>query len=525
MKPLDRQGLYALLSAAVDGRLSEPEAAELVRLLESDEDARRFYVRYLDMSAALANAAELPVATRRRSMPWAALGASLVAASVLAASILVFWMTAGNGQVGGKRDPVSLAGDADHVRLPPEYVATIVAASRDTVLNGQSVSVGTRLLPGSYDTTAGTVTVQFDGGARVFFDGPASFTLRSRRAMSVQRGTFVFRGDRFSESIRIVTPHSVFKNIGTRYAVVVDAHGEELHVAEGAVRRTAVASSRSGREELIAAGAGMRYGAAAGTRQSIPLDAALVARSLETASSGSPGNVPFVVDDFQGEGHEIAKLESGSGWNEPWRSRRGAMHVVSPGLAGVGSVALRHDATGRPPAGHRSAAHRQFKEPIDLSRDGIYYLRFFVRRGPQAGSDEHQAMVVLRARGLSTEEELEQGALIQVALRRNDLAMVRVADSLTRVSLPQTPGETYAVVAKIVSGSTNPEQVLVRLMSADRLADSEEPTEWSVVSESVPTDMMLDQLSLECVSATWIEFGDICIGSTWDSVTKPVRER
>jgi hypothetical protein len=62
-------------------------------------------------------------------------------------------------------------------------------------------------------------------------------------------------------------------------------------------------------------------------------------------------------------------------------------------------------------------------------------------------------------------------------------------------------------------------------MSADRLADSEEPTEWSVVSESVSTDMVVDQLSLECVSATWIEFGDICIGSTWDSVTKPVRER
>lgn len=75
-----------------------------------------------------------------------------------------------------------------------------------------------------------------------------------------------------------------------------------------------------------------------------------------------------------------------------------------------------------------------------------------------------------------------------------------------------------------MSGSVNPEQVLVRLMAADRLAGSEEPSEWSVVSDSVPTDIKIEQLSFECVSAGSIEFGDVCIGSTWHSVTRSTGE-
>jgi len=528
MKLSDRRDLHALLSATVDGTLTEEKTTELAGLLRSDEEVRRFYIRYLDMTAALSDAGPLPAVADRPRGLWAAVGASVAALSLLAA-VLLLWVGAGGGPGGGLRNggggPVSLVTDAAEATRSLGYVATIVAVSDNTLLNDRPVSTGTRMLPGPCVLRAGTVTVQFDGGARVFFDGPAAFTLRSRRTMAVHRGTFVFRGDQFSESIEIVTPHSVFKNIGTRYAAVVDADGEELHVAEGAVRRTSGPTARSGTEEWIAAGAGMRFGAGNGVRESIPIDAALVARPLETASPEVRDDVPVVVDDFRGEEHEIAKLQSGSGWSETWRSRRGAMRIVRPGLAGPGSVAVRHDGSGKPPGERRSAAHRQFKKPLDLSQDGIHYLRFFVRRGPQPGNDEHRATVVLRARGLSTEEELEQGALIQIMLRKDDAAMVRVADALTRVSFPQSPGETYAVVAKIVSGRTNPEQVLVRLMSADRLADSEEPTEWSVVSESVSTDMVVDQLSLECVSATWIEFGDICIGSTWDSVTKPVRER
>jgi hypothetical protein len=227
-----------------------------------------------------------------------------------------------------------------------------------------------------------------------------------------------------------------------------------------------------------------------------------------------------VTDDFQAEETLITKLQSGHGWSEAWRSGRGNWEKVTPGLAGDGSVALRHDGSGKPRAERRSAAHRRFQKPIDLSQDGIWYLRVLVRRGPLKGSDEHRATISLRTRGLTPEQEVEQGALIQIALRKDDAALVRIGNTLTRASLPQSPSTAYALVAKIVAGSDNPEQVLVRLMAAERLAGSPEPTEWSVVSDTVATDLLIEQLSLECVSSGWIEFGDLCIGPTWESVTR-----
>ena len=190
-------------------------------------------------------------------------------------------------------------------------------------------------------------------------------------------------------------------------------------------------------------------------------------------------------------------------------------------MSGVGSVAVIHDGSGGRTGTRKGAANRKLETPIDLSQDGICYLRFLVRRGP-VGSDEHRAMVVLRTRGLTEAEELERNTLIQIALRRTDSVLVRLADSFARASIPQVPGQTYAVVAKIVAGRAQPDQVLVSVMAADRLTGSTEPTEWSVVSESVDSDMRLDRLSLECVSSGVIAFGDICIGPTWSSVARPL---
>lgn len=517
MNRVQRDSLHALLSGVVDDTIREEQVAELSKLLATDADARRFYVRYLDMNAALAGAASRPVSAPGRGwlVPWVA-----VVASLMAASLLLAWFVAPGIRPGVAPERVESVNRLAVQSAVPGYVGTVVSASDDAVLDGAAVAPGARLTAGPYSIIAGGVTVQFDGGAQVFLTSQARFTLRSRRAMLIDRGTFVFRGDQTCEPIEIVTPRSVFRNIGTRYAAVIGDRAEEVHVAEGSVRRTPAEDSQSEQHELIEAGAGRRYRTEehAGA-EAIPLDLALVERSADDASSSPVAAAPAVVDDFCGEGGGIAGAGSGSGWAEPWRSPQGAIRLVSPGLAGEGSCAVLHDGSGNDAAQRRSAAHRQLQAPIDLSQDGIWYLRFLVRRGPKVQKDEHRAMVVLRKRGLTTEEEIEQNALIQVALRKDDVVMVRVADALSRVSLPQVPGQAYAVVAKIVAGRVRPDQVLVRVMAADRLTSADEPDEWSLISDGVSTDVRLDQLSLECTSRGRIEFGDVVIGPTWQSIT------
>jgi len=516
MNRVDHDSLHALLSAVVDDTIREDQVAELAKLLASDADARRFYIRYLDMNAALATAASRSAPTPARGWrpSWVA-----IVASLMAASFVLAWFVASGGRQGVVPGGVESVNDVAEVSPVPVYVGTVASASRDTVLNGEAVITGARLTAGQYAVTAGGVTVQFDGGARVFLTGLAQFTLRSRRSMEIDRGTFHFRGDQTCEQIEIVTPHSVFRNIGTEYAAVIDARSEEVHVMEGAVRRTTGNSSQPVRHELIEAGAGRRYrGEVLADAEAIPLDVKLVDRSAEEGSSAPVAVRPPVVDDFQSHSDRIHGVQSGRGWAEPWRCPLGGLQPVSPGLTGAGSFAVLHSGSGDDAGQRRSAAHRQLQTPIDLSQDGIWYLRFLVRRGSLVSKDENRAMVVLRKRGLTAQEEIDQGALIQIALRKEDVAMVRVADTLARVSLPQVPGQTYAVVAKIVAGRVKPEQVLVRVMAADRLAGSAEPTEWSLVSDSVSTDTRLDQLSLECTSRGRIEFGDVVIGPTWQSI-------
>lgn len=514
MNATERDALHLLLSALVDGTATDDQLAELAQRLERDAEVRRFYLRYLDMHAALTGGPAFVGRTARRP-PWAA-----ILSGLLAASLVIGWL--------GLATVLKPAGKASTGNTEPSaimgYVATIATCSEDAVLNGSPVAVGMRLAPGTFALFTGAVDVQFDGGARILFEAGSRFSLKSRRAVAIERATFVFRGDQTCEPLEITTPHSVFKDIGTRYAAVVDARTEEVHVADGSVRRTVDAKSHTASHELITAGAGRRYDSGLPAGSAIPLNAALVQRTMP--SSRAAVSDPTASDDFAAGSTLIGGLESGTGWKTPWIPHKDAgftkLGLVSPGLSGDGSVAVVHDATADPVGGRKTAAHRRLAQPIDLSQDGIWYVRFLIRRGPAAAGDEHLGMMVLRTYGLSVQEEIDRGTTIKLAAQGDDGAAIMFADTSTRAALPQVSGQTYAVVAKIVADRTNPDQVFMRIMAADRLAGSPEPNEWSVASESIDTDIVLDQVSLEFVSNGRIELGDLCVGPTWESISQPI---
>lgn len=516
MNRSDRASLHPLLSAVVDGTANEGQVAELAQRLQSSDEARRFYVRYLDMHAALTGR-QLPRATVRFTRtPWW----KVVVASLIAASLLLAWLVVPPMGREGVVDRTGNLAIADVKTAAAGYVATIASATADAILDDAAVVPGSRLTPGVYHLTAGGVSIRFDGGARILLERNSRFAIDSRRAMKVYEGTFVFHGDQTCESIEIVTPQSVFKNIGTQYAAVIDSQREDVHVAEGAVRRTTSDADDEVQSELIEAGAGRRYDVADTKAVSIPLDGELLGRSLENGSPDASPSRPSAVDDLRGDSALLDGLESGSGWVGPWESRRGDLRVSSPGLSGDGSVAVVHD--GAASAELKSAAHRRLQDPIDLGSDGISYVRFLVRRGPAPPQGEHLALVVLRMRGLTTQEEIGQTALVQIGLRKHDGVFLRVADTISTASIPQIADQTYAVVAKIVAGRSQPDQVLVSLIAADRLAGSAEPTEWSLVSEDVDSDHRFEKLSLEFTSGGQIAVGDLCIGPTWASVAQPL---
>lgn len=526
MTPANQKTLHRLVAAVVDETATEQELAELSQLLEHDREARLFYIRYLDMHAHLSGLqrVERPQ-PRRRRLPAAIFVGSAIAASFAAVWLAPFLMRSADVKPAPPNEIQKSLVIAQAPRTN-SYVATVVSAEPGTLVNGRAITEGMRVATEPMLLSAGAITAQMDGGAQISFRAESRFAFVSRRDVTVSQGVFFFRGDETCEPVKITTPHSVYRDIGTQYGAKVDALSEELHVIDGVVQRT-VGMPGNHSPELVNAGLARRYFSGK-PGEVIALDTALRQQALSAVDTrkSSRNEQPWAHDAFASTQKTLDGLSTGAGWSGPWVSKKRppALRLISPGLTGHGSVAVIHNATDRPAAARRAAAHRRLSKPIDLSRDGMSYLRFLIRQGPAIGDDINLGMVVLRTHGLDIDEEISRQSFIRFAFQRNDGVLVRLADRVSRATLPFPPNHVVAVVAKIVSGSSNPDQVFMRVVDSKLLPDLPEPTDWSLASESLDTDLFLDQVSLEFASNGKIVLGDLCIGPTWQSVTQPLKQ-
>ena len=509
----DDSSLHEILSAICDETATAEQIDRLAERLRSDAAARRFYVRYLDMHARLNvlpaledRATDASRAIRvpawRRPVVWGGFAATVAIAAFLL-----------GGQMRRPTAPVSTEPAAPAVQT---YVATIIDAGPSALLNGKPAMRGARLAAGRVHLTDGSCALRFDGGAQLFFDEDARFTIVSRNALHIDQAAFAFRGDVTCESISITTPRSTLVDVGTEYSAVVKPGSEDVHVADGTVRRTPSGGSRAA--ELLPAMTGRSYAGGDAGGRAIEFDPSLVARGAVSDTNASRAPVaPLALDRFDTAVPRIGNAHGGSGWKQPWVAHVGMPEfaIVHPGLSGESSGAIAHA------GGGTSAAHRYLTSPIDLGTDGVWYVRYLVRRAATQQNDPNLAMLVLRTYGLTTAEEMERQSALQLAVYRTDTLAVKFAGQSVRSAVPQPPGETVAIVAKIVAGRTQPDQIFACVLPTGRLGDRE-PLEWSVATDCLATDHVFDQVSVEVVSRGDVLVGDIAIGTTWSSVAPPV---
>ena len=91
----------------------------------------------------------------------------------------------------------------------------------------------------------------------------------------------------------------------------------------------------------------------------------------------------------------------------------------------------------------------------------------------------------------------------------------------SRTPLPLKSGETYLLVAKIVAGRTDADQVFMRVYGPDEPIDRQEPGSWSVVGPPFRSDLVFDWLEVHINSRTRQALDEIRLGTTWSSVTAP----
>lgn len=240
--------LLRLCGAVRDETLTAEQFHRLEQLLTKDVEARRFYIRFLQMHALLerqvAGALAVPTsATRepvreagptvaspprpaRRLRSWRrmAMAASLLLVTALGATVLasVHWPEAAE---------------------PPDGAAAMLIGGVDTVWAedmSQPVETGSVLARGRLKLKSGLAELMFLGGATVVLEGPADFEITGSSSGALHRGKLLARVPGEVNGFTLEAPGIVRVERAGEFGVKVDEPGlAEVHVFAGEIRVSA----------------------------------------------------------------------------------------------------------------------------------------------------------------------------------------------------------------------------------------------------------------------------------------------
>jgi ferric-dicitrate binding protein FerR (iron transport regulator) len=229
--------LNRLCNGLVDGTLTESQKSRLSAWLADSEEARRYYVRALGLSASLCTYASemqveapdaLPAAPKiLRPAFWLWVSPLAAAACV----VFVLWVS------GRSKPQTTPAGSKVE-----EYVARLTGSKvcrwvGDATPAGPSDNLrkGQRL-----ELASGFAEITFDSGAQVVLEGPASLDVNSAWDATLRRGTLKAKVPAEAMGFRISNPSVQVVDLGTEFTMVADATGAaDVLVLKGMIEASA----------------------------------------------------------------------------------------------------------------------------------------------------------------------------------------------------------------------------------------------------------------------------------------------
>ena len=227
----DTLELGALCSALLDHTLDAAGRARLNALLAGSEEARRFYVRSMALSASLHDyAGELQSDEPERVVRVPAWRWVLGGLAAAAAVVLAFWIAETRQTV----ETLAAAGEDD------AFVATI-SATNGSQWKGDGPALGEELRQGrQLELVSGFAEVTFNSGAQVVLEGPAALELTSAWEAVLRRGSLRANVPPEAVGFRISNPDVEVTDLGTEFSMVAGEHGgTEVFVLKGSVEASA----------------------------------------------------------------------------------------------------------------------------------------------------------------------------------------------------------------------------------------------------------------------------------------------
>jgi RNA polymerase sigma-70 factor (ECF subfamily) len=312
--PVDEfREIHDLLTAQLRGRRTSQETSRLDRLVTSNSDARRAYVRHIEQTVALdlwaargvsrqapfvpeSEVIRLPNRRKHRSRSWGMVAA--VAAALLLVTV---------GLIGLVRPTTRRPVDSQAVR----QIDPVLSANRAGLweCDGKPITleVGRSLQPGRWRLAAGVAELEFAKGVRVVVDGPAELELRETAEPRLNAGKLVAHVPAAGVGFRLDTPAGAVIDRGTEFGLAVrPGTGTELHVFGGMVEA-------AGRQ--VAKGNAVRLVGEKGTAASIPLNPNAFTRYLP-----QPGVFAEYFDSPNLTDYVVSRIDpdiniDGTGWD------------------------------------------------------------------------------------------------------------------------------------------------------------------------------------------------------------------
>jgi hypothetical protein len=283
-RPYDRNELQGLMDLYCQGALSDEQSRRLASILRENSQARRDYLEYMDVHAALqweigsrAQITEISrhfrkelrseVAKRSRSpvlgfldrarqiggeSPLATALMWMVMAILLSGTLLtavficmmIFGIKPPVGQQAVAKNGEQGAGNMKQQAPSSSPVARLIRLVDCNWESGAAPpATGDDLAPGrKLALKSGLAEIIFQGGAKTVLEGPATLEINSRTAAFLRQGKFTVTVENpLARGFAVYTPGMKYTDLGTEFGVMVAQSGEqEVHVFRGKVQAEVV---------------------------------------------------------------------------------------------------------------------------------------------------------------------------------------------------------------------------------------------------------------------------------------------
>jgi len=400
-------------------------------------------------------------------------------------------------------------------------IATLMDVRDCKWADPQTPALDHRFSTGVIDLTAGVALIQFDGGARLALQGPASLEVIGPRVARLRHGNATVRCEQGIYSFSLLTPTSSVLDLGTEFGVAVDSKGAaEVHVLDGAVEVADTLTQFEPSVRLLNVGQTLTL-TSTGTEKIITDTTQKWIRDYSTPLDRKAETLPprlIARDPFPNSLSQSNRFALGTGWGGGWWQASGKgtgdNHYVP-----AAPLVKRDGTNGLAMVVGWVEVRRKLAVPINPTAPQIVYVGLSMHR---LSPELHDANGRLSEATFMFRSSVDPTTVLGMGLSPLNHWVVAEPGGWERSNLPATGNGPYFMVAKIEFNPRGCNKVSIKAFDNSQEVPAREPATWDLVTRRQHTKMTapLDTIALR-VRQSPFKFGELSIGNSWQAVVNP----